>query len=177
MSERVFEVTRVVPFNRNYCVSESGKVGRIGTTGWLRPSVAKRGQYLTVSLWHGGKGHTVPVHQIVAVAFLGPKPSPKHEVAHWDGVKPHCHWRNLRWATRAENEADKVRHGTANIGERNGQAKLTDEQVRQIKARPLRRSTGGVKVKKGELQALAAEFGVSTNNIWQIINDYRRAVK
>ena len=41
--------------------------------------------------------------------------------------------RHLRYASRAENEADKVRHGTSNRGERHGLSKLTASQVREIK--------------------------------------------
>lgn len=42
--------------------------------------------------------------------------------------------RHLYWATRAQNLADRVAHGTANRGKRNGQAKLDEAQAREILA-------------------------------------------
>lgn len=173
---RSFEETRRIPGWPAYCVSESGKVGRIGKPGWLSPSRSKRGGYLIVSLWTNNRGVTKPVHQLVAIAFIGPRPSRAYDCAHFDGDKGNNHWRNLRWATRAENEADKVRHGVSNRGERNGSAKLTDEQTVEIRRRAsvLPRSAAGVRVRKGGLQTLAAEYSVTPSAIWQIINGYRR---
>lgn len=43
---------------------------------------------------------------------------------------------HLRWATHAENMADKNRHGTSNHGERNGKTRLTAEDVLAIRAAP-----------------------------------------
>lgn len=42
--------------------------------------------------------------------------------------------RHLRWATRAENMADKLLHGTDNRGERNALAKLNEDDIRSIRA-------------------------------------------
>ena len=175
-STRTFEETRVVPGYPSYAVSASGRVGRIGTSAWLRPSPAKRGGYLVVSLWQNGKGRTRPVHQLVALAFHGPRPSPAHEVAHGDGDNLHNHRSNLRWATRAENEADKVRHGRSNRGERNGSARIPDAQIgdiiRRIDALP--KSSGGARIRKGELPRLAAEYGVTASCLHQIYVGTRR---
>lgn len=41
--------------------------------------------------------------------------------------------KHLRWATRAENEHDKIAHGTSNRGARHGLAKLTEAQVAAIR--------------------------------------------
>lgn len=49
-----------------------------------------------------------PVHRLVCEAFHGPKPTPKHEVAHWDGDKTNNTAPNLRWATHKENCQDTV---------------------------------------------------------------------
>ncbi|CAO0835154.1 HNH endonuclease OS=Streptomyces microflavus OX=1919 GN=Smic_80730 PE=4 SV=1 [Streptomyces microflavus] len=40
---------------------------------------------------------------------------------------------NLRWGSRSENEGDKVQHGTSNRGAGNGWAKLSDDDVREIR--------------------------------------------
>jgi hypothetical protein len=63
------------------------------------------------------------VHVLVLEAFCGPCPEGM-EAAHWNGVRSDCRLWNLRWATRAENQADKVRHG---------KTKLTPEKVMEIR--------------------------------------------
>lgn len=72
----------------------------------------------------------------ICEAVYGPPPTPRHEAAHSCGrghdgcVNP----RHLRWATHVENEADKIVHGTSQHGERNRQAKLSREQVDEVRA-------------------------------------------
>ena len=72
------------------------------------------------------------VNVLVCLAFHGPRPD-DHDAAHWNGDRTDNRPENLRWATRSDNLADRGRHGTINHGERNGQAKLTAEQVRKIR--------------------------------------------
>lgn len=75
-------------------------------------------------------------HKLIALAFHGPCPSHCDQVAHWDGDKLNNRPSNLRWATVIDNAADKVRHGmTANqFGERHSHSKLTNDDVRAIRA-------------------------------------------
>lgn len=54
------------------------------------------------------------VHQLVCLAFHGPKPTPKHEVRHLNGNPQDNRPDNLRWGTRSENTRDRVVHGTHN---------------------------------------------------------------
>ena len=166
-----------IPGWEQYGVTQDGRVRRLDTGKWLTPCVSCRGGYLTVALWVRGKGHTKYVHQLVAETFYGPRPSPSYDTAHSDGNKMHNHFRNIRWATRAENEADKLLHGRSNRGERNGSAKVTDQQADEIRAlsETLCRSTGGVKFKKGELGKLAAKYGITKSAVYQIISGMRRA--
>ncbi|MDX3713446.1 HNH endonuclease signature motif containing protein [Streptomyces europaeiscabiei] len=51
------------------------------------------------------------MHQIVAAAFLGPRPD-GHDVRHLDGNPLNSALSNLSYGTRSENELDKARHGT-----------------------------------------------------------------
>jgi len=57
-----------------------------------------------------GKGHERRVHLLVLEAFVGPRPAGL-EGCHWDDDHDNNRLENLRWATRSENEYDKVRNG------------------------------------------------------------------
>lgn len=88
-----------------------------------------KGKYGGFSL----SGQSTYTHRYVCEARHGAPPTPKHEVAHRCGKRKCCNWRHLRWATRKENHADKKLHGTENQGTRNGNHKLTSEDVRAIR--------------------------------------------
>lgn len=74
--------------------------------------------------------------RLVHIWSKGEPPTPTHEAAHNCG-KGHLGCVNpnhLRWATAAENHADKKLHGTTQEGSKNGYAKLHESQVRLILA-------------------------------------------
>jgi len=62
-------------------------------------------------------GRKQVVSRAVCERVNGPPPTPAHEAAHSCG-KGHegcCTKRHLRWATRTENQAERVAHGTNHI--------------------------------------------------------------
>ncbi len=65
----------------------------------------------------------------------GTPSDPKMHVAHscGQGHRGCINPRHLRWATRSENEQDKIAHRTSNDGMRNGMVKLTDADVQLIR--------------------------------------------
>jgi hypothetical protein len=75
---------------------------------------------------------TTGVNILVCMAFHGPRPSAHHEAVHYNGKNEDNSSCNLRWATKLENERDKRLHGTAPQGERNGGAKLLQNQALAI---------------------------------------------
>jgi hypothetical protein len=75
--------------------------------GWL----AQTG-YPMVTLSRDGVKRKFTIHTLVAIAFLGPRPTPKHVACHNDGTRDNNHLVNLRWATQSDNLRDAVRHGT-----------------------------------------------------------------
>ena len=84
-----------------------------------KPSSAGNG-YCIVTL-----GRARPyIHSLVLEAFVGPRP-PGHQAAHNDGNRLNNAVWNLRWATRAENEADKAKHGTRLTGARTPNGRKT----------------------------------------------------
>lgn len=133
MSGRV-EVWRPVPgYEGIYEVSDAGSVRSFchGYGRMLKPIHDQDG-YSRVGLYRNGKQRRVFIHRLVAEAFIGPPPAGLH-VAHRDGSRTNNSASNLRYATAAENNADKVAHGRVSHGERNGSAVLTASQVLAIR--------------------------------------------
>jgi len=122
-----------------YEVSSHGRVKRLidrgnqGRVGILKPTMMLGRPGLCLREIGTGKVRYLSVQILVCTAFHGPKPSPKHSAAHWDGNKLNNHYANLRWATHKENMRDKVRHGTQQRGEDTYNAKLTISNVDYIK--------------------------------------------
>lgn len=90
----------------------------------------------------------------------GDPPTPEHEAAHSCG-KGHegcINPRHLSWKTHIENQADMVLHGTRRRGTQINTNKLTEDEVREIRA-----LDPSVSNKEG-----AAMFGVSHWTIWEI---------
>lgn len=125
----------IIPQAPDYAVSDHGRVrrerpGRLTEAGRIiKPAVTAKG-YLRVSL----NRRCYFVQRLVAQAFLSPRPSSLHTVAHEDGVPTNNVWTNLAWKTPGENNWDRVRHGTMPRGEKHGMAKLGVDDVLQIRA-------------------------------------------
>lgn len=107
-----------------------GKMKRMSRGQILKQGKMKDGRFI-VAPRKGGKNHSVKVHREVALAFLGPCPSGQ-EVRHLDGNHQNNRVENLKYGTKKENESDKILHGTLVIGLRNGNAKHSDQVVRDI---------------------------------------------
>jgi hypothetical protein len=107
---------------RNFESRKSGKI--------LKPTFdGKRKRYLRVIL---PPQKVTFIHRLVAEHFIGPIPRDK-EVAHLDGNSLNNVAANLAIVTHMENEKHKEWHGTVGRGETHAQAKLTAEQVREIR--------------------------------------------
>lgn len=125
------------------------------------PFASARGGHPRITIKR--KGYQVT--RIVCERQHGAPPSPKHEAAHSCGnghlgcvAKKH-----LRWATRAENEADKVIDGRTPVsGENSSSAKLSESDVSRILSM------------RGMPQKVLAElFGVKQNTISRILSGKR----
>ena len=107
-------------------------------------------------------------HRMMCTLAHGPAPSKKHEAAHSCGrghqgcVNP----RHLSWKTRAENQQDRVKHGTHGSGSRGGpHLKLKPEEVEAI------RVAGSTMFKKD----IARQFNVTPSTVIKILNGERWA--
>lgn len=144
------------PRDKRFSVGSDGSV--IGPLGYvLSPSLNKYG-YAKITI---GKCRTAMVATVVCETWHGMRP-PGKEVAHENGIRTDNRPCNLKWKTSTENHADKIRHGTAQRGERHGLARLTDDAVRDIRASY---AAGGV-----TLLELGERYGVSKSTVFGIVD-------
>lgn len=113
-------------------------------------------------------GQITYAHRRICEIVHGAPPTQNHEAAHDNNgsicVSRACvNPRHLRWATAAENQKDRVFHGTDLRGEDCPYAKLTTEQVNEI------RTLAG----KIPQRSLAERMGVSQSTISMIVNRKR----
>ena len=156
-----------VPTAPGYSVTRSGKVrGKNGRV--LKSWTQIRGGYPAVKIRVAGESKTVCVHRLVLETFVGPKPDGQ-EACHINGDPTDNRVENLYWGSRSQNMQDMSRHGThAKIrmpGESHPQAKLTEEDVRQIRARHIRGKNQNF---PGNTDELMEEFGVGRSTICRI---------
>ncbi len=104
------------------------------------------------------------VHRLVALAFLGPPPTPAHEVNHKNGIRSDSRVENLEWVTHLEN----INHSYDVLGRkrkmlgpkpRDSRMKLTEDQVREIRER----------IKAGETQkTIARDYPITYQHVGKI---------
>lgn len=141
-------------------VAKDGSVYRFkGRVLKAAPNV--RSGYLYVGLRKDGRQKSCRVHLLVLLTFVGRCPS-SHEGCHKNGVRVDNRLKNLKYATSAQNSADRIRHGTDHRGEKHPNRKLTESQVKKI--RRLYR-TG-----KFTQDCLGEMFGVSQGCISSVVN-------
>lgn len=90
--------------NTNYSINEDGEVRNDITGRNKKPFTNKRNGYLIVDLYKGNKSEKVPIHRLVAEAFI-PNIENKATVDHIDGDRKNNSINNLRWATYSENNS------------------------------------------------------------------------
>jgi hypothetical protein len=165
-----FQAWRAIPGWPEYEVSERGSVRRVACgverafARVLKPTINKKTRYLSVCLSRSGRVTRIDIHRLVAFAFLGAPPSPRHIVAHNDGRRGNNHYSNLRWATQKENLADCRKHGTAMLGSANPNAALDEIDVRAIR----RMKQFGV-----PRPIMADGFGLHKRTVFQILSGER----
>jgi len=111
---------------RNVMDRKSTFINRI-----LNPRKDKDG-YLLVNLYREGKRKTMKVHRLVMAAFVGECPDGK-EVNHKDAVKANCCVGNLEYVSHRDNQHHAAMKGIMGRGERNGCAKLTENDIHEIR--------------------------------------------
>jgi hypothetical protein len=160
------EVWKVIPSFPRYKASSFGRVK--GKKVIL--SQVMCGKYLAVHVYDGEK-KIKRVHILVAEAFHGPCP-PGKEVNHKDTDKLNNRSGNLEYLTRKKNMEHAVKNGLTAKGERHGNSKLTEADVKEIKRKfgPwfIPRKKLPVPIQQ-ELRSMARNRGVAIDSIHAIL--------
>ena len=122
---RVKSLPRVVPHSAGKTLTIKGRMKKVSghTCG-----------YVMMCLSLNGKNELRLMHQLMLENFVGPKPFKDAHGCHNDGDRKNNRLSNLRWDTASGNFADRVKHGTHQLGEQNASAKLNETDVRKIRA-------------------------------------------
>lgn len=158
-----------VPGYPGYLVSSDGKIAsmRSGERRMLSQRMHKG--YWHVQVKRDGHQKKRPVHQLVLLAFVGPKTEQKPEGRHLNGDALDNRCSNLAWGSRMDNHRDALEHGTATClkrGEKHPVAKLSDQQVIEIRAAHQSGTTQA---------ALATTYQVSQHHISDLVRCRSRA--
>ena len=135
----------IVGYEDIYSVSDRGRIRRnigklhAGSGGnncfagaILKCAAGVRG-YRVVTLYRNTNKKQCYVHHVVAEAFIGPRQK-NLVINHKNGDKTDNRPLNLEWITKAENVRHAFRTRLMPVGSSNYKAKLTDEDVRYIRA-------------------------------------------
>lgn len=152
-------------FEGLYKVSSFGRIlslPRFGTKNEakiLKLHVSKRYGYANVCLCKNNHKVLRRVNRLVAIAFI-PNPNNLPEVNHKDGNKLNNNVSNLEWCTNSYNKIHAYKIGLMSaVGERNGQSKLNEAQVRDIRA---------LLAVNANQRLLAKRFGISQQTVSEI---------
>ncbi len=167
---------RDIPDHPGYCAGSDGSIwscrksvrvsGRRGgsvagmTADWhrLKTALASRDKRQMVRLCPDKKSYYV--HRLVLLAFAGPCPEGM-EGCHNDGNRLNNVPGNLRWDTRKSNVADTRRHGNFNQGSRCSYAKITEDDVVEIRRLYAAGNTS--------YQKIATRFKIDFTGVYRIV--------
>lgn len=143
-----------------YEISDDGRVRVLKENGSYRPVKTPPGPiYLSFNVREGTRKLKYHLHREMLKLFK-PSDNPKHKIVCFkNGDHLDLRIENLYWTNRAERMARRKKEGKYVTGEKHYKAKLTDNQVREIKK---------LLVEGKGIKELVTQFGASYNIIYYI---------
>lgn len=138
----MIEIWLPIPGISTYQASSLGSIRRVlpgAPPRVLAPQIVRG--YCRVGVKVGTRWYQLSVHRLVAFAFRGLPIGDRRYCNHIDGDKLNNVHSNLEWVTSSENSLHAYRMGlrvsprAGSPGERNGRARLSESQVRDLLAR------------------------------------------
>lgn len=121
----------------------------------LKQNIGSGTGYLYISMVKDGKSNNYTAHRLICECFHGP--SMGRHTNHKNGIKTDNRAVNLEWSTVSENRLHAFRTGLQSArGDHNSQAKLTAEQVLEIRNH------------KGRKMDMVEKFGISAPTVCDI---------
>lgn len=152
-----------------YEVSCCGQIRRIGTLGLVNRHL-NPGGYFQVSLKRAGRRESVPVHRVVAEAFLGSRPKGL-VVDHKNRRKTDNRVFNLRYCTHRQNHENCILHdrklakAKAEVNPATPQERA--EYQKRITSFAIKRACAEVDLP--DLSAIAERFKVSEDEVRAVV--------
>lgn len=103
---------KIIPGFEKYKVSDTGLIWSEYKQDYLTPSANKKDGYVRVSLRKDKKGHTLLLHRLVMLSFVG-NPNKRH-VNHKNNTKTDNRLCNLEYVTPSENMLHRTYNDTKN---------------------------------------------------------------
>jgi len=107
MCETVEEYKNITDYEDTYQISNFGNVRNKITGRILKPTEGKTDKYYYISLCKDSRQKNTKIHRLVAEYFVE-NPENKPYVDHIDNNKLNNLSTNLRWATKQENNRNKI---------------------------------------------------------------------
>lgn len=165
------EIWRNIPGFSRYQASNNGNLRSMnyknsGKIKSLKPAKSKDGYLRTVLLNDEGKYKSIQVHRMIMLSFHGYS---ELEVNHINGITNDNFLSNLEYVTHSENLLHAYRIGLQkpSSGSKNGNSKLTEEQVLEIRKYVDDIKSSGKRY--WNRKEVAAKYGVSEYYIKEIV--------
>ena len=161
-----------IPGFSKYCITKSGCVYSTHRKKLCKRKTYIKVGYRAIDLYEKGREYKTYIHTLLLRTFKGNADRRKYCCRHLDGNRLNNDLNNIVWGTYKENQLDRRRHGTCNGGERHPNAKLTYDNVLEIKrlASIKKRKAGQA---GSDYNQIAKNFNISPSTVGGIVRGER----